>query len=62
MAKAKELNESYRVGYTARDRKTNDDIINLEMNWENRDLEDVKKNLNTWLTAIGLPLDVVDKK
>ncbi len=62
MAKAKELNESYSVGYIARDRKTNDDIINLQMNWENRDLEDVKKNLNTWLTAIGLPLDVVDKK
>ncbi len=62
MAKAKELNESYRVSYTARDRKTNDDIMNLEMNWENRDLEDVKKNLNTWLTAIGVPLDVVDKK
>jgi hypothetical protein len=32
------------------------------MNWENRSLEEVKNNLNTWLRAANLDLEVVDKK
>ena len=58
----KKLNENWNVQYYARDAQTNEDILNLTMSWENRDVESVKKNLNTWLSAIGLALTVTDKK
>lgn len=62
MAKARELNENWNVSFTRRDRNSNEDMINLSMSWENHDYEHARKNLNTWLTAIGVPLEVVDKK
>lgn len=58
----KKLNENWNVQYYARDAQTNEDVLNLTMSWENRDIEGVKKNLNTWLSAIGLALTVIDKK
>ena len=58
----KKLNENWNVQYYARDSQTNEDVLNLNMSWENRDTESVKKNLNIWLSAIGIPLAVTDKK
>jgi hypothetical protein len=61
MAKSK-TNDSYNVSYTLRDNSGGDDIISVSMNWENRDLEEVKKNFNTFLNSIGVDLVVTDKK
>jgi hypothetical protein len=60
MAKQSKLNENWNVQYNARDSQTNDDIVSLNMSWENRDIEGIMTNLNTWLIAIGVPLKVVD--
>jgi|APGre2960657423_1045063.scaffolds.fasta_scaffold103744_2 hypothetical protein len=62
MAKQSKLNENWNVQYNARDSQTNDDIVSLNMSWENRDIEGIMTNLNTWLIAIGVPLKVVDDK
>ena len=59
---AKKLNESWNVQYYARDTQTNQDVLNLTMSWEFGDTESVKKNLNTWLSAIGVSLQVTDIK
>jgi hypothetical protein len=61
MPKQTKINESWNVQYYARDGQTSDDILNLQMNWENRSTEEVMKNLNIWLTAINIPLKVVNK-
>ena len=61
MAKQK-INESWNVQYYSRDAQSNEDILNLNMSWENRDTDGVKKNLNIWLSAVGIPLQVTDKK
>ena len=58
----KKLNENWNVQYYARDAQTNQDVLNLTMSWEFGDTESVKKNLNTWLSAIGVALTVTDKK
>jgi hypothetical protein len=58
----KKLNENWNVQYYARDAQTNQDVLNLTMSWEFGDTESVKKNLNTWLSAIGIPLQVTDIK
>ena len=62
MAKANKTKDNYSVSYTLRDDNTNDDIISVNMNWENRSLDEVKNNINTWLRAANLDLEVVDKK
>lgn len=62
MAKANKTKDNYNVSYNLRDDNTNDDIISVNMNWENRSIDEVKNNLNTWLRAAGLDLEVVDKK
>ena len=62
MAKQSKLNENWNVQYNARDSQTNDDIVSLNMSWENRDIEGIMTNLNTWLIAIGVPIKVVDDK
>jgi hypothetical protein len=61
MAKIK-TKDNYSVEYTLRDDNTNDDIVRVNMNWENRPLEEIKSNLNKWLVAIDIPLEVVEKK
>jgi tRNA threonylcarbamoyladenosine modification (KEOPS) complex Pcc1 subunit len=62
MKNNKKQNESWNVSYYARDAQTNEDIMSLNMGWENRDVVGVQANLNTWLKAIGLPLEVVETK
>ena len=62
MAKESKTKDNYSVSYTLRDNNTHDDIISVNMNWENRSLEEVKNNINTWLRAANLDLEVVDKK
>jgi hypothetical protein len=52
MAK-KTTNENFSVTYTCRDKNTSDDIKNVSMNWENRSVDEIVDNLNTWLTATG---------
>ena len=46
-------NENFNVSYYCRDRNTNEDVKAVSMNWENRSLDEVRDNLNTWLTAAG---------
>ena len=62
MPKAPKVNESWNVQYYSREAQSGEDIMNLNMGWENRDIDSVQKNLNTWLTAIGINLEVVVKK
>ena len=62
MAKTTKTKDSYNVSYTLRDANTHDDIICVSMNWENRPIEEIKENINTWLVASGLALEVVEKK
>jgi hypothetical protein len=62
MAKANKTKDNYSVSYTLRDNETHDDIVSVNMNWENRSPEEVKNNINTWLRASNLDLEVVDKK
>jgi predicted transcriptional regulator YheO len=62
MAKTNKTKDNYNVSYALRDNETHDDILCVNMNWENRSLEEVKNNLNTWLRAANLDLEVVDKK
>ena len=46
--------ESFNVSYALRDDDTNDDIKTVNMNWENRTVEQSIANLNVWLKAIGI--------
>jgi tRNA threonylcarbamoyladenosine modification (KEOPS) complex Pcc1 subunit len=62
MKNNKKQNESWNVSYSARDAQSGDDIMSLNMGWENREVASVQANLNTWLRAIGLPLEVVETK
>ena len=39
-----------------------DDIININISWENGDLNALQANLNTWLRSMGVPLKVVANK
>ena len=39
-----------------------DTVRSFNMNFENPSNEDLMENLNTWLTAIKVPLEVVLKK
>jgi hypothetical protein len=52
-------NENFNVSYYLRDKNTSDDIRNISMTWENRSIEEIIDNLNTWLTAAGYPELVV---
>jgi hypothetical protein len=59
MAKAKQANyENYSVSYNCRERNNNEDIKCVSMSWENRSVDEIMDNLNTWLTACGVPLKV----
>lgn len=53
MAKVK-TRETFNVSYALRDDDTNDDIKTVNMNWENRTVEQSIANLNVWLKAIGI--------
>jgi hypothetical protein len=61
MAK-KQISENWTVSYTCREKNTSDDIRCINMNWENRPVEEVIDNLNTWLVAAGYGQLVVSEK
>ena len=52
---------SYRLDYDCRN-DDRDTVRSINMNFENPSNEDLVDNLNTWLTAIKVPLEVVLKK
>ena len=52
---------SYRLDYDCRN-DDRDTVRSFNMNFENPSNEDLVDNLNTWLTAIKVPLEVVLKK
>ena len=37
----------------------NDDIININISWENGDINALQTNLNTWLRSMNSPLKVI---
>ena len=49
------------VSYRLDDANTNDTMRDVSMNWANRSPEEVRANLNIWLTACGLDMEVVTK-
>jgi hypothetical protein len=54
-------NISYRLSYSSRDNDTRDTILDLEISFEDPTEEVLQKRINTWLTAIGVNLEVVNK-
>ena len=61
MGRKIEHSTSYNVSFNLRDKNSGDDVKVVNMNWENRSNEEIQQNINTWLTAIGIPLEVVKK-
>ena len=53
---------TYRLDYSSRDDDTRDTIMDLEISFEDPTEEVLRKRINTWLTAIGVNLEVVEKK
>jgi hypothetical protein len=53
---------SYNLSYSSRDDDTRDTIMDLEISFEDPTEEVLRKRINTWLTAIGVNLEVVEKK
>jgi len=60
MAKQK-TTDYMNVSYRLDDANTNDTMRDVSMNWANRTPEEVRANLNIWLTACGLDMEVVIK-
>ena len=50
------------VSYRLDDANSNDTMRDVSMNWANRTPEEVRANLNIWLTACGFDLEVVIKE
>jgi len=61
MAKQK-TSDYMSVTYRLDDANTNDTVRNVSMDWANRTPEEVRVNLNVWLTACGFDLEVVTKE
>lgn len=55
------METSYRLDYDCRN-ENRDVIRSINLNFENPSTEDLIDNLNTWLVAIKVPLEVVLKK
>ena len=61
MAKIK-VNSCYTLRYNSREDDSGDTIVDLAMDFDNpKDHTVVAERLNTWLTAIGLNLEVIEK-
>jgi hypothetical protein len=60
MAKKQVLNVSYDLSYSSRN-DNHDTIRDIRINFENPDDEFLMENVNTWLRAIGVDLEVVHK-
>ena len=52
---------SYRLSYQSRNSETRSTIMDLDVGFDNPTDEVLQKRLNTWLTAIGVNLEVVVK-
>jgi hypothetical protein len=52
---------NYSLNYDCRG-DNRDTVRSINLNFENPSDEDLMENLNTWLTAIKVPLEVVLKK
>ena len=52
---------TYRLSYSSRDDDSRNMIMDLDVNFDNPSNEVLKKRINTWLTAIGVNLEVVEK-
>lgn len=61
MAKQKVVNVSYDFRYSSRDEDHNT-IRDFSLNFENPDDDVLAQNINTFLAAVGVPLEVVAKK
>lgn len=55
------METSYRLEYDCRN-DNRETVRNICMNFDSPSNEDLMDNLNTWLTAIKVPLEVVPKK
>lgn len=62
MAKKMQTTENWNVSYSCREKSTSDDIRNISMSWENRPIEEIVDNINTWLVAAGYPQLIVTEK
>ena len=60
MAKQK-TSDYMNVSYRLDDANSNDTMRDVSMNWANRSQDEVRANLNIWLTACGFDLEVVTK-
>jgi hypothetical protein len=61
MARSKTLNTSYDLRYSCRN-DNHDTIRDISINFENPSDEYLMENLNTFLTAIGVSLEVIAKQ
>lgn len=61
MAKQKVVNISYDLRYSSRDEDHNT-IRDFGINFENPDTDALAENINTFLTAVGVPLEVIVNK
>ena len=59
MAKVK-INENFSLDYSSREDQSGDTVADINIRFDNpKDPSVVAERLNTWLTAIGLDLEVV---
>lgn len=56
----KKLEINYSLSYSARDEDSRETYRDINLCFENPSVEEVAENLNIWLTAIKVPLKVVD--
>ena len=60
MTKSKTLDTSYDLSYSCRN-ENHDTVRDIRINFENPDDEYLMENLNIWLRAIGVNLEVIPK-
>lgn len=51
----------YNISFSAREETTGDDILNVNVHWENPSEQENIKNINKWLTMIDSNLVVTSK-
>lgn len=49
---------SFRLSYSSSSRETRETILDIEFSFQDPDTESLKKKINTWLTAIGVDLQI----
>lgn len=62
MAKAIKVNEDFSLRYNSREDQSGDTVMDMNIDFTNpKEHAVVAERLNTWLTAIGLDLEVIAK-